>query len=94
MNSVIFHVLGNSMVEPEIWDDAVVLTPSVGSVTHPDARVLAVFSSTGQLDFLQTYTVTKTIVLSTLTISGTFYISIIPDFEGSPSTVSFFVWIV
>ena len=76
------------MVEPEIWDDAVVLTPSVGSVTHPDARVLAVFSSTGQLDFLQTYMVTKTIVLSTLTISGTFYISIILDFEGKSYTVN------
>ena len=70
------------MVEPEVWDDAIVLTPSVGTVSHPDAVVLSVFSSTGQLDFFQTYTVTKTIVLKTAILSGTYYISIIPDFKG------------
>ena len=77
-----FSSQGNSMVEPEIWLDAIVLTPSLGDVSHANAVVLAVFSSTGQLDFLQTYTVTKTIVVKTSVISGTFYISVIPDFKG------------
>ena len=70
------------MVEPETWVDAVVLTPNGGSVTDSNAEIPVVFSFTGQLVFMQTYSVTKIVMLPATTSNGTFYTSIIPDFSG------------
>ncbi len=73
---------GNNMVDPRTWNDAVVLIPRGGSLTDPEARVLETFPSTGQLDFQQRYTVTKTVLVGPSVPSGSFFVSIIPEFTG------------